>query len=91
MDLTPEIKKFAAENEQEIKAVVQQMMMEYFDCTISENYEGKWDEGTAEHGPMTEETLNKVNWIEQLTMEMKDSFWYVTLILYKQRRGSAQE
>lgn len=91
MDLSPEIKRFAAENEQEIKAVVQQMVAEYFDSTISENYEGKWDEGTAEHGPMTEEKMEQTNWVEHLTHEMKDSFWYVTLILYKQRRGQGEE
>jgi hypothetical protein len=87
MDLSPDIKRFAAENEMEIKAVLMQMLMEYYDSTVSENYEGKWDEGVLEHGGVTDEKINSINWVEELTKEMKDAFWYVTLILFRQRRG----
>jgi hypothetical protein len=90
MDLTSEIKQFAAENELEIKERVRDRLRDYFDSTISENYHEKWDQGVLEHGPMTDAVLEKIDWAAEAEMEMKDSFWYETLILFRQSRGEGQ-
>lgn len=86
MDLSPDIKQFAAEHEKEIKASVLQMLTEFFESSISDNYHEKWDLGVQEHGAMTEDTLNKVNWVMEMTKEFQDAFWYQCLILYRQAR-----
>lgn len=90
-DLSSEIKQFAADHESEIKASVMQMMDEYFASSTSDLYHEKWDAGVQEHGPMTESVLDGVNWVEQMTMEFKDAFWYETLILFRRSRAQAQE
>ncbi len=90
MDLSPEIKQFAAEHEKEIKTAVLKMMADYFDSSLSENYHEKWDAGVAVHGPFTEEKLPE-NWNEQLSAEFKDAFWYTTVILFRQSREQAPE
>lgn len=86
-DLSRDIKTFAAEHEAEIKRAVLKEIEEFFDSTISDNYHEKWDAGMREHGPMTEETLNGMNWTQQMTMEFKDAFWYETLIRFRLARG----
>jgi hypothetical protein len=86
-DLSPAIKQFAAEHEAEIKAAVMLKMQEFFDSSISDNYHEKWDQGVEEHGPMTDDVLSLVNWMDEMAKEFKDAFWYQALILYRDRRG----
>lgn len=90
-DLSPEIKKFAAENEAEIKAVVQQMIMEFYESSISQNYEEKWDAGVKEHNGFNEEVLMTKNWVAELGNEFMDAFWYQTIILFRQRRAQDEK
>jgi hypothetical protein len=82
-DLSPELKQFAAEHEMEIKEMVLDKLDEFFSCTVVDNYVEKWDAGVQEHGPMTAEVMQKVNWAEQQIMEFKDAFWYETLLMYQ--------
>lgn len=91
LDLSPAIKAFAAVHEAEIKAGVLKKMAEYFETTTSEHYHSKWDEGTKEHGALTEATLNAVNWTEEQTKEAKDAFWYEVLIRFRESRAESQE
>ena len=91
MDLSSEIKQFAAENEEEIKQNVLRMLEEFFDSSISSNYEEKWDAGAREHGAMTEDKLRRLSLAKELTSEFQDAFWYTALILFRQHRGQKQD
>jgi len=82
-DLSPQIKQYAADHEMEIKDAVIRMLCEYYDSSLSTNYEEKWDKGEREHGLFTEEKLNGVDWSAQFFDEAKDAFWYMTIMKYR--------
>jgi hypothetical protein len=83
-DLSPTIKQFAAEHEQEIKRRAIARMIAYYEISISTDHEAKWDKGCKEHGTFTNEKRLAVDWKEQERQEFDDTFWYETILYYNE-------
>lgn len=82
-DLSPDIKQYGALDEQQIMREAAQLVLDFFDSTISTDFESKWDEGSKEHGALTLEKLYEVDWTDQMLQECKDLFWYQTIRRFK--------
>ena len=87
-DLSDQIKAFAREHEEEIKQTLVRKLDEFLACTITANYEAKWDAGVKEHGPMTLDVLKGLGWASEQASEFMDAFWYETLQMYRDSLSS---
>lgn len=84
VDLSPTIKQFAAEHDQEIRKRAIARLIAYFEITISTDHEPKWDKGCKEHGTFTDQKRMAVDWKDQQRQEFDDLYWYEVITYYNE-------
>lgn len=90
-NIIPELKEYARINEQEIKRAVVDFVKEYLESSTLDTYEAKFDEGTREHGPLTEELLKQGDWQLHACAEAKDLFWYLAMENFRSHLNCGEE
>ena len=85
IDLSPEVKDFARQYDQEIRTRMLEDIEKFLFDEPFETFPPKYDQGSAEHGKMTQLKLMTEQWTTQRRSEWRDEYWYTAILMFRER------